>query len=185
MQKKIVIIDGYNVLHRVPQWEKHLHASLERGREALLGYCRRWMQTRGDVWLFYVVFDGDSAVMASHSSSGPGIRVVYSRTGETADDRILEIVHEFGESCHYVVVSDDRYVSGNAKRMSSEIMSAEAFASVLAAKGKGASGQRKRRGRTAGESSDVDPGSRDNSAGKLSAHDAKIITDSLRREWNV
>jgi len=185
MQNRIVIIDGYNVLHRMPRWKAQLEVSLERGREALLAYCRHWMQARGDVWLFCVVFDGDSSVTASHTSSGPGVRVVYSRTGETADDRILEIVHEFGGRCHYVVVSDDRYVSDSARRMSAELMSAEAFASVLAPKTEGTHPRTKQRGRGRSVSDDVDPASADNSAGKLSACDAKLITDSLRREWNV
>ncbi len=185
MQKRIFIIDGYNVIHRVARLERHLQTSLERAREALLAYCRRWMQTRGDVWLFYVVFDGDSAVMSSQSSSGSGIRVVYTQTGETADDRILEIVREFGTGCTYTVVSDDRYVFGNAKRMSSDVMSADAFASVLSAKTEDASPQRKHRGQGSHLSGDVDRTCGDNAAGKISVHDAKIITDSLRREWNV
>ena len=97
MQKRIIIIDGYNVVHRIPRWAEQLDASLERGREALLIYCRRWMQTRGDVWLFVVVFDGDSEVTAAHSSAGPGVRVLYTQTGETADDRILELTVAQGE----------------------------------------------------------------------------------------
>ena len=185
MQKRIYIIDGYNVIHRVPRWEKHLNASLERGRDVLLSYCRRWMQTRGDVWMFYVVFDGDCAVTASHTSSGPGIRVVYTRTGETADDRILDIMKEFGEGHNYVAVSDDRYVSGHAQLLSAEAMSARAFASVLEPEAGRPQPQRKQRGRGGKGSQDVDPTSRDNTAGKVSPRDAKLITDSLRREWNV
>ena len=174
MSKCIYILDGYNLIHRIPRWRRQLDISLERGREALLSYCRHWMQARGDVWLFYVVFDGDSDVMASHSSSGPGIRVVYSRTGETADDRILDIVHEFGECCRYVVVSDDRYVSRNANGLSAETMSVDAFAAVLNLKA-GASRGNKQRGSTSGSGSDD----------KLSAADQKSITESLMREWNV
>lgn len=184
MQKQIYIIDGYNVIHRVPRWEAHLRRSLEQGREALLTYCRQWMQTRGDVWLFYVVFDGDCAVTASHTSSGPGVRVVYTRTGETADDRMLDIMREFGEGCAYVAVSDDRYVSSNAKLLSAEVMSARDFADALSPESK-AIPRKKQRGRGCAASRDVDSNSRDNTAGKVSPHDAKIITDSLRREWNV
>jgi predicted RNA-binding protein with PIN domain len=184
MQKRIIIIDGYNVVHRIPRWAEQLNVSLERGREVLLTYCRRWMQTRGDVWLFVVVFDGDSAVTASHSSSGPGVRVLYTQTGETADDRILETVREFGDRCHYVVVSDDRYVSGNSKRMGKEIMSSSAFARVLSPHDADTSSQRKQRGRGIDVSGEVSSGG-DRAAGKVSASDAKRITDSLRREWNV
>jgi predicted RNA-binding protein with PIN domain len=174
MRKTIYILDGYNLIHRVPRWREKFDISLEQGRNALLGYCRRWVQTRGDVWLFYVVFDGDSAVMASHSSAGPGIRVVYSRTGETADDRILEIVHEFGEKCRYVVVSDDNYVARNARGLDAETMAADTFAAVLNAKSSKTCS--KRRG-----ISQNDFGENDKPDGQT----AKSITESLMREWNV
>lgn len=186
MQKQIVIIDGYNAIHGVPRWEAQLDVSLERGREALLAYCRRWMQTRGDVWLFYVVFDGDSTVQASHSSSGSGIRVVYTATGMTADDRILNIVREFGERCCYVVVSNDRYVTDNARLLSAEILTVESFAATLTSRSpSGGHRGAKQRGRGGHLSDDVDCAARDNTAGKVSPHDAKRITESLRREWNV
>ncbi len=174
MSKNIYILDGYNLIHRVPRWREQLDISLERGREALLTYCRRWMQARGDVWLFYVVFDGDSDVTASQSSAGVGVRVVYSRTGETADDRILDIVHEFGEKCRYVVVSDDNYVSRNAKGLSAEVMSVDVFATVLTQKS--SVGGNKKRGVFKMESGVDD---------KPSGQDAKNITESLMREWNV
>lgn len=183
MQKRIYIIDGYNVIHRVPRWEKQLELSLERGREALLSYCRKWMQHRGDVWMFHVVFDGDCAVAPSHTSSGPGVRVVYTRTGETADDRMLDIMREFGDGCEYVAVSDDRYVTGHATLLSAEVMSASDFAAFLSPASKPP--RKKQRGRGSRASEDADPTSRDNTAGKVSPYDAKIITDSLRREWNV
>jgi predicted RNA-binding protein with PIN domain len=174
MHKTIYILDGYNLIHRVPHWRDQLDVSLECGRDALLAYCRRWMQSRGDVWLFYVVFDGDSAVMASHSSAGPGIRVVYSRTGESADDRILEIVHEFGEKCQYVVVSDDNYVARNAKGLNAETMSADVFAEVLSAKSSKTGS--KRRGISKNDFGEDD---------KPDGQTAKSITESLMREWNV
>ncbi len=183
MQKRIYIIDGYNVIHRVPRWEKQLEQSLERGREALLSYCRKWQQHRGDVWLFYVVFDGDCSVTASHSSSGTGIRVVYTRTGETADDRMLDIMREFGEGCEYVAVSDDRYVSGHAALLSAEVMSAAEFAAFLSPSARPP--RKKQRGRGGNVSQDADPSSRDNTGGKVTPRDAKLITDSLRREWDV
>jgi len=174
MHKTIYILDGYNLIHRVPRWRDKFNVSLEQGRNSLLAYCRQWMQARGDVWLFYVVFDGDSAVMASHSSAGPGIRVVYSRTGETADDRILEIVHEFGEKCRYVVVSDDNYVSRNARGLDAETMAADAFAAVLSVKNSRTGSKRR------GVAQD-DFGGNDKPDGQT----AKSITESLMREWNV
>ena len=86
MQKQIMILDGYNLLHRLPHWAKRLDESLEQGREALLGYCRRWMSTRGDVWLFCVVFDGDSSVSGGLRSAGKGIRICDFDFSPTWDD---------------------------------------------------------------------------------------------------
>lgn len=172
VNKKIYILDGYNLIHRIPRWARALDLSLEQGRAALLNYCRNWIQQRGDVYLFFVVFDGDSGVTPSQTSSGRGVRVVYSVTGQTADDKMLEIVHEFGESYRYIMVSDDRYVVRKARLLGSDIQSAAKFAGVLE---NGGSGMRIGAGcsRTAG-SDDC-----------LPADMAQAITESLMREWNA
>jgi len=171
MRKRIMILDAYNILHRLPSWKPLLEVSLENGREALLAYCRRWMMQRGDVWLFIAVFDGDSGVMAGQSSAGPGVRVVYSATGESADDRILAILHEFGERFDYVVVSDDRYVINRAKLLGAAIMSSSAFGAFLSARdrrGPAAKG----RAAAAREGDDA-----------LSPDESREITESLLRLW--
>jgi len=167
MAKTIYILDGYNLIHRVPRWRNRLDRSLEEAREALLTYCRRWTATRGDAWLFYVVFDGNSQYGVPGGSAGSGIRVIYSNGNESADDRILRIIHENGDNFRYIVVSDDRYVYGNARQLEAEIMTAIDFAAVLP--------------RHPGS----DILSEDDSGDKLPAHEADAITRSLMREWNV
>lgn len=176
MRKRIMILDAYNILHRLPAWKPLLEVSLEGARETLLNYCRRWMMQRGDVWLFVVVFDGDSSVAGGHSSAGPGVRVVYSPSGQAADDRILEILREFGERFDYVVVSDDRYVTGKAVQLGAAVMTSSAFGAVLggdrsptAATGGGAHAKGRRR------AADVDD--------TLPPDTANTITESLRRLW--
>ncbi len=131
MSRRIMILDAYNILHRNPSWKPLLDQSLEGARETLLNYCRRWMATRKDVWLFVVVFDGNSAFNGDQSSAGPGVRVMYSASGESADDRILEVVREFGERFDYVVVSDDRYVTGSARQLGAAPMKTKAFTGWL------------------------------------------------------
>ena len=166
MRKTVYILDGYNLIHRVPRWRKQLDISLERARESLLAYCRNWTTTRGDAWLFYVVFDGDCGITGGGTYGGRGIRVVYSRHGESADDRILKIIHENGDGFKYVVVSDDRYVFGNARRLEADIMSASEFSAVL------------------DRHENTEPASGAESD-KLPSHEADAITRSLMKEWNV
>ncbi len=159
MRKRILILDGYNILHRAPAW-KHLPAqSLECAREALLAYCRQWMRRRGDVWQFQVVFDGDSSVAPEQTSSGPGVRVMYSATGQTADDRILVALRECGEGVDRCVVSDDNEVTRCAKRLGAHVMPVMAFCTRL-------------RDREANAADDALPGAA-----------AKSITDELRELW--
>jgi len=126
-----MILDAYNILHRTPAWRSKLADSLETGREALLAYCRRWIRQRGDVWLFIAVFDGDSSITPGQTSGGPGVRVVFSASGQAADDRILDILAEFGDQFDYVVVSDDRYVMTRAKLLGASLMESASFVSVL------------------------------------------------------
>lgn len=177
MRKRIMILDAYNILHKLPAWKPALDVSLESAREQLLGYCRRWMSQRGDVWLFYVVFDGDSSVTAGQTSAGPGIRVVFSASGQAADDRILEILREFGERFDYVVVSDDRYVKTKAKLLGAEVMPAITFGRVLHAGDAPLTttgGVRARKGKSSRHEAVEDA---------LPPDMAKDITESLKRLW--
>ena len=171
MKRTVYMVDGYNVIHRVPRWERLLDISLEQAREALLGYCARWIRERGDAWLIYVVFDGKSDVHHEERGHGPGVRAVYTRTGEEADDRILDIVREWGVDREYVVVSDDRYVSGTAQRLGARRMTSGAFAAVVGEESRGSVGgtDRQRVGKEVG----------------LSQSDAKSITAELAALWGA
>ncbi len=171
MKKHIMILDGYNILHRVPRWSQMLERSLEQAREQVLGYCRRWMATRGDVWLFCVVFDGDSGSGGGLRSAGAGIRVFFSRSGQTADDRLLTIIDEFGPHFHYTVVSDDHYVRDKARVLGADIASSVTFANRIDRVERARGARHLRRLGSGNDGQKVDPAT------------ASQITDDLRRLW--
>ena len=170
MAKHIMILDAYNILHRVPRWRGLLEESLESAREQVLGYCRRWMATRGDVWLFCVVFDGDSST-GGLQSAGAGIRVFFSRSGQTADDRLLAILDEFGPQFSYTVVSDDHYVRDKARLLGAHCWDCTTFANKLDEVEHARISRQGRRAGNVTHSSKVDPAT------------AAQITDELRRLW--
>ncbi len=172
MAKHIMILDAYNILHRIPRWSGMLEESLAGAREQILGYCRRWMATRGDVWLFCVVFDGDSGVGGGLRSACAGIRVYFSRSGQTADDRLLAILDEFGPHFQYTVVSDDHYVRDKARLLGANICDCSGFADTLDHV------ERKR-----GERNRRRMGSGHDGGGKVDPATASQITDELRRLW--
>jgi predicted RNA-binding protein with PIN domain len=165
MQKTIMIVDGYNVIHKIPAWEAKLDTDLQGARQCLLSYCGTWMATRKDIWLFYVVFDGSSDVIVDHGQPARGVRPVFTQTGETADSRIIAIVKERSEDCKTVVVSEDREVIGHSKHYGAKAMNVAEFYKV--AKG--------RRGGTSGSEVGDKTG--------LTSTQQKMISDDLEKLW--
>jgi predicted RNA-binding protein with PIN domain len=168
MRKTVMILDGYNVIHRVPALRTRLTDGLEAARSALIQYCTEWMDRRRDVWLFFVVFDGDSATHCQEMGGAPGVRQVFTKTGESADDRIIHIVEERESFSRCVVVSDDLYVTRGAKGTATEIMTAAQFFAVLREDGRGDEGK-------------GTPAPADKSG--ITPAQAKAIHDELMRTW--
>lgn len=162
-----MIIDGYNVIHRVPHLKTLLNNSLESARTGLFRYCTNWHENRKDIWIFYVVFDGSSNVQGYSHQPALGVRVVYTKTNETADTRILELINERIHDCKITVVSDDNFVKRHSRLLNAKIMSTTEFAGVIP-KMKNA------------------PHRQANvSEKKLTPSEEKQINDSLRQSWNI
>ena len=166
-RETVMIIDGYNVIYRVPRLHKLMDTSLEKARGALLRYCAEWITMRNDVWQFCVVFDGDSSVADSYGQTARGVRAIYSRTKEAADDRILSLIAERGKTARYVVVTDDNRVLAGAVERNAATMSSIQFASVLGRQ------RRETRGDTAGHDKELSP------------REEKDINEGLKRAWGI
>ncbi len=107
------ILDGYNIIHKSPAFEKLLSRSLEEARRGLIGFCKTLLQSRGDVAKITIVFDGKSDVFSGEDFSGR-VEVIYTMTGEEADDRIVDYLRNT-QPRHASIVSDDNYVCNSAR----------------------------------------------------------------------
>lgn len=168
MKKRIAIIDGYNVIYRNSVLKKQLDISLAHARKGLVEFCLRWLSTRGDFSEFWVIFDGDSSVMSLPGSLPRGVHVVFTRTREDADDRILSLVRDAHGDAEHVVISGDNYVSGNAKRMGAKVMAVTDFFRTGSPGGKHSSKRR-----CHGECDDLSP------------VEERMINESLKKEWGL
>ena len=122
----ILILDGYNVAHAVPEVARHLDGSLQAAREALVRLCQAYQTRRGDVGKIYVVFDGrDAEAFGSHEQSQGGVTVLFSQKPEEADQRILRVIESQRGRC--VVVSNDNEVSNNARAFGASVLSVQQF----------------------------------------------------------
>jgi uncharacterized protein len=104
-----IIVDGYNFIGA----QKGLHGNIEGRRVELVRQLGRYRAARG--YEITVVFDGwDSGWPSEHSEYKEGIRVVFSRHGEKADEVICRMARELGAGC--LVVSSDNEVARCAQQ---------------------------------------------------------------------
>ena len=123
-----VILDGYNVIHAVPELARHMDRSLQAAREILVRLCQDYRAKRGDIGRLYVVFDG----RAEHAFSSPasyagGVEVLFTQQPEEADARILRVIEAERGRGRCVVVSNDNEVCNNARAFGARIISAQEF----------------------------------------------------------
>jgi len=119
------ILDGYNIIHKTPAFEALLNRSLQHARSGLLTVCKSVLQSRGDVAKITVVFDGKSDVFGGDTGGG-SLEVLYSATGEDADDVIIDYLQR-NTLNKPVVVSDDNYVCNNARALKVPSIKVAAF----------------------------------------------------------
>lgn len=118
------LVDGYNVIRREPGLAAREQVSLQVGRHALCQLLMATARASGDH--FVVVFDG--ARGGGTAASSRGVRVVFSKAPETADDLIARLA-----APGVAVVSNDRDVRRAAERVGAIAVTTDEFlARVLA-----------------------------------------------------
>ena len=126
-----LVLDGYNVIHAVPELERQLDRSLEAAREALVRLCQAYRSGRGDVARLVVVFDGDEQYAQRPEVDRGGVTVLFTRRQEEADERILQLVRADGGRSRFVIVSNDTYVFNNARAIGARVIPVSEFYAKL------------------------------------------------------
>ena len=116
------LVDGYNVIRRAPELAAREQESLQAGREALCRLLSTVARHSGD--RFTVVFDG--AQGGGSGAGGLGVRVIFSRRRERADDVLARMATSGG-----AVVSNDREVRQAAVRGGAIAIPADEFLARL------------------------------------------------------
>src|SRR5690554_1249482 len=113
-----VVVDGYNVTKR-----GFGDAPLERQRDRLIkGLVGLAARTGAEVT---VAFDGAERVPAVPRPRG--VRVLFSRPGQTADDLIRQLVRAEPDGRPVVVVSSDREVADSVRRAGAYLVASDAL----------------------------------------------------------
>ena len=113
--KKILLIDGYNVINRTPELKFLLEGDLENARKKLALLISAWSRTH-PAFECVIIFDGDPQYAGDREVRLSGIRCTFSRTSHGGDDEIIRYVKDHrGRKSDITVVSDDNNVGNNCR----------------------------------------------------------------------
>lgn len=117
-----LIIDGYNVIHAVPEIEELLDESLEAARIGLVRFLTEFKEARKDIEKIVIVFDGKSeGFFREETAVSPGITAIYTKDGQEADDKIVEILKDSLNPELITVVSNDNFLYNNTRSLGGRI----------------------------------------------------------------
>jgi predicted RNA-binding protein with PIN domain len=132
MNERRVIVDGYSVLHFWPQLRKLAGRSLQHQRDALIAILRQYGDATG--WQMTVVFDGYAAKhQPAPAEPTPGVEVLYSAAGKTADDVIERLVAESSRPGAITVVTSDNLERRTVETLGAHSQSCELFEQEIVA----------------------------------------------------
>jgi predicted RNA-binding protein with PIN domain len=121
----LVVVDGYNLIHRSPDLRPGPDRTLEEARNKLLSLLS-WAVGTGEA-RFLVVFDGAEDAEAGPTGSGR-VTVRWSKPPAKADDLIRRIVEEEIERVERLtVVTADLEVARHARAMGANVALSDLF----------------------------------------------------------
>ncbi|MCX5665858.1 MAG: NYN domain-containing protein [Candidatus Omnitrophica bacterium] len=120
---KVLIVDGYNAIHKIPEIDDLLDESLEDARSAITDLAREYQRRHGGIAEVHVVFDGRDEYMGL-SFNKPN--QIFSGTGE-GDRSIIRLAQDKSEKFHVIVVSDDNRVGNSSRAAGATVISVRKF----------------------------------------------------------
>ena len=119
-----IIIDGYNLLFVSSNFSARQEELLENARNRLIEKLHQYKRERNIS--ISIVFDGwKGGFHAQSQDMVKGIKIIYSKLGEKADEVIMQIIEN--SSKEIVVVSSDREIRDFAARHNMVSLSSSEF----------------------------------------------------------
>lgn len=127
----LLIVDGYNLMLSAGEYGAVKGKNLSRARKRLIEDLIRYRMVKKHT--VFLVFDAQEAGKQSRSEQEvDGIRVIFTRFGERADDAVVDIA-ERNRGVERVVVSSDNEVARSSRRRGAVVVSSEDFLGRLKA----------------------------------------------------
>jgi len=125
-----IIIDGYNLIHKIPELCEYLPGNPELARDQLLLRLSDYRILKGGNSAFHVVFDGQGS--GSPPSCQGDIVVTFTPRGFEADQVILQLVERGKYPPTWLVISSDDWdITGILRQKGVQTLRSEVFAGEL------------------------------------------------------
>jgi predicted RNA-binding protein with PIN domain len=129
-----VIVDGYNLIHKMPALAALVGSDLEQARQHLVAQLAGYRSTHNV--RVTVVFDGRG--LSQPRGRGPaGVEVVFSRAPQTADDVIKRMLTAERSPRACTVVTSDNSIALHVRDYGARVISSADFAGQMAGMGAG------------------------------------------------
>ena len=132
--RRLVIVDGYNLIYSWDALKEIADYSLEKARETLMDILSSYVAyTKQELTLVfdaYLVKDGEGSDFMHD-----GYRVVYTKEDQTADTYIEIMMHELGPNYYIKVVTGDRLLQFSAVHAGVSRITAKEFEAEVTAIG--------------------------------------------------
>ncbi len=128
-----ILVDGYNVMHKMKMLKPLLVQNLESARETFIEIvCKKARDENTNVRTV-LVFDGKrgGSGAESYTLEHGKVKVMFSRPPQNADTLLTQLMDEERAPQNVLVVSSDNDVVYSAKHRSIKTQSSRAFAEKL------------------------------------------------------
>ena len=128
MSQPRIVVDGYNLIHAMPELARLVGSDLERARDALVSKLAVYRSGRG--MRVTVVFDGRGSAGQQTRPPG-GIEVVFSRAPQTADTKIKTMLALEKSPKSWTVVTSDNSIVRYVRDYGAKTIPSAEFAARL------------------------------------------------------
>jgi predicted RNA-binding protein with PIN domain len=122
---KTFVLDGYNVIHALPEFSLKLKENLAAARESLARYIFLWKRRYPDADVC-IVFDGQNRDEFDYPRSTiSGIDCRFTESREGADEKIISMVRDSEDPNSMIIISNDRSIRTSCRAQGARVESTD------------------------------------------------------------
>jgi len=133
---KYLIIDGYNAINRIREFNAKKDISLEASRLSFIKALINFRQKNSLFDKVIIVFDGKGESLGLTREVYGAVEVLFSNKNRDADKVIVDILKISSEENKITVSSDDNFIKNHTRVFRCEIMDIKTLSDLISLKKK-------------------------------------------------